>query len=147
MHELGYNYRITDIQCALGLSQMKQLNKFVSRRRKIWTHYNNKLEGIEGFQTPIERKNAHSAWHLYAAQANERDGLLEFLHDNGIGAHVMYIPVHRQPYYQKYFNCQKGDFPFAEAYFDKSIILPLYPSLKDTQVEHIAAQIKKFYQY
>jgi UDP-4-amino-4,6-dideoxy-N-acetyl-beta-L-altrosamine transaminase len=146
MHELGYNYRITDIQCALGLVQMERLDQFVTRRREIWTHYNNALEGIEGFQTPVEREGAQSAWHLYAAQADERDQLLRFLHDNGVGAHAMYIPVHLQPYYQEHFNYQVGDFPYSEAYFRKSIILPLYPSLTEVQAEYITNQVKKYYQ-
>lgn len=147
MHELGYNYRITDIQCALGLAQMERLDQFVTRRREIWAHYNDALEGIEGLQTPVEREDARSAWHLYVAQADERDDLLRFLHDNGVGAHAMYIPVHLQPYYQEHFNYQVGDFPCSEAYFGKSIILPLYPSLTDAQAEYIANQVKKYYQH
>jgi perosamine synthetase len=147
MHELGYNYRITDIQCALGLAQMERLDQFVTRRREIWAHYNDALEGIEGFHTPVERGYARSAWHLYAAQADEREELLRFLHDNGVGAHAMYIPVHLQPYYQEHFNYQVGDFPRSEAYFRKSIVLPLYPSLTDAQVKYIANQVKRYYQH
>ncbi|CAB1068232.1 Bacillosamine/Legionaminic acid biosynthesis aminotransferase PglE; 4-keto-6-deoxy-N-Acetyl-D-hexosaminyl-(Lipid carrier) aminotransferase [Olavius algarvensis Delta 1 endosymbiont] len=146
MHTLGYNYRITDFQCALGLAQMERLDQFVTRRREIWTQYSSALEGIEGFQIPVEREATRSAWHLYAAQADERDELLKFLHEKGIGAHAMYIPIHLQPYYQKHFSYEVGDFPYAEAYFKKSIILPLYPSLTDAQAEYITNQVKTYYQ-
>jgi len=146
MQELGYNYSITDIQCALGLAQMERLDQFVTRRREIWAYYNDALEGIVAFQTPIEREGSRSAWHLYAAQSAERDALLRFLHDNGVGAHAMYIPVHLQPYYQRHFSYQKGDFPYSETYFRKSIVLPLYPSLTDAQVEYITNQVKRYFQ-
>ena len=147
MHELGYNYRITDIQCALGISQMERLDQFVTRRREIWACYSVALEGIDGFQTPVERVGVRSAWHLYVAQSDERDELLKFLNDNGVGAHAMYIPVHLQPYYQEHFNYYAGDFPRSEAYFKKSIVLPLYPSLTDGQIEYITNQVKRYYQH
>lgn len=147
MHELGYNYRITDIQSALGLSQMEHLDKFITRRREIWSCYNEELDGIEGFQTPIEREDVQSAWHLYAAQTDHQNELISFLHENGVGAHAMYIPVHMQPYYQEHFKYREGDFPRSEAYFKKAIILPLYPSLTETQIQYITTQVKRFYQH
>ena len=144
MHELGYNYRITDFQCAMGLVQMQRLDEFVSKRREIWKYYNNKLSGIDGFQTPVEREGVRSAWHLYVAQVKRRDELLAYLHKNGIGAHAMYIPVHLQPYYQKNYGYQKGDFPKAEAYFDKCLVLPMYPAMTDDDVEKVIQEVEKF---
>ena len=146
MQDLGYNYRISDIQCALGLSQMENLGSFVRRRREVWSHYTDKLKDMADFQVPVENVDVHSAWHLYVAQAHERDALVTFLHENGVSAHAMYIPIPWQPYYQAHFDCREGDFPSAEVYFKRVVILPLYPSLTDVHVEHVVTTVKKFYQ-
>lgn len=146
MHELGYNYRLTDFQCALGLIQLKRLDEFIKRRREIWEYYTSELKDIEGFNTPIEREGVHSAWHLYVAQAEKRDDLFNYLSEKDIGAHAMYIPVHLQPYYQKNYGYKKGDFPKAEAYFKKCLVIPLFPALKDSEAEYIVKTIKTFYQ-
>ena len=145
MHQLGYNYRITDLQCAIGLTQMQRLDQFVAKRRKIWKFYNSKLAGIKGFKVPVESNGVRSAWHLYVAQATQRDELIAFLHKNGIGAHAMYFPIHLQPYYQKHFGYRKGDFPKAEAYFKKCLILPLFPTLQDTELKYIVDKVQSFY--
>jgi len=145
MQELGFNYRITDIQCSLGLVQLKRLPFFIRQRRRIWDYYQKRLSGIKGLTLPKERKGACSCWHLYAAQAEERDNLLMYLRSRGIGAHAMYIPVHLQPYYQKRFGYRRGDFPRAENYFDKSLILPLYPALTDEMLDYVIDAVKSFY--
>lgn len=146
MHELGYNYRLTDFQCALGLMQLRRLDGLVEKRRKIWEYYNSELSGIDGFSAPVEREGVQSAWHLYVAQVEKRDELFNCLRERDIGAHAMYIPVHLQPYYQKNYGYQKGDFPNAEAYFEKCLVLPLFPTLKDSEVEHIVKTVKSFFQ-
>ena len=145
MHELGYNYRLTDFQCALGLVQLRRLDEFIKRRREIWEYYTNELSEIDGFTVPIERESVRSAWHLYVAQVERRDELFNYLREKDIGAHAMYIPVHLQPYYQKKYGCKKGDFPNAEVYFDKCFVLPLFPTLKDSEAEYITKTIKAFY--
>ncbi len=145
MQELGFNYRITDIQCSLGLVQLKRLPFFIRQRRKIWDYYQDRLAGIEGLTLPKERNGVCSCWRLYAAQAKERDKLLMYLRSRGIGAHAMYIPVHLQPYYQKRFGYRRGDFPRAETYFDKSLILPLYPALTDEMLDYVIDAVKNFY--
>lgn len=146
MHELGYNYRLTDFQSALGLAQLKRLDGFIERRRDIWKYYNNELSGIDGFSAPVERAGVRSAWHLYVAQVERRDELFNYLREKDIGAHAMYIPVHLQPYYQKNFGYQNGDFPKAEAYFDKCLVLPLFPALKHSEVEYIVKTVRDFFQ-
>jgi len=146
MQELGFNYRITEIQCSLGLVQLKRLPFFIRQRRKIWDYYQDRLSGIEGLTLPKERNGACSCWHLYAAQAEERDKLMMYLRSRGIGAHAMYIPVHLQPYYQKRFGYRKGDFPRAETYFDKSLILPLYPAITDEMLDYVIDAVKNFYE-
>jgi len=146
MHELGYNYRLTDFQCALGLVQLKRLDDFIKRRREIWEYYTSELTIIDGFNTPVERENVSSAWHLYVGQVEKRDELFNYLRAKDIGAHAMYIPVHLQPYYQKNFGYKKGDFPKAETYFDKCLVLPLFPALKDSEAEYIVKTVKDFFQ-
>ena len=146
MQELGYNYRLTDFQSALGLAQLKRLDEFIERRREIWKYYTSELSEIVGFTVPIERKGVRSAWHLYVAQVERRDELFNYLREKDIGAHAMYLPVHLQPYYQKKFGYQKGDFPNAEAYFERCLVLPLFPTLKDSEAEYIVKTVKTFYQ-
>ena len=146
MQELGYNYRLTDFQCALGLVQLRRLDEFIKRRREIWEYYTNELSEIDGFTVPIEKNNARSAWHLYVAQVKRRDELFNYLRERNIGAHAMYIPVHLQPYYQKNFGYKKGDFPKAEAYFEKCLVLPMFPALKDSGTEYIVKTVKDFFQ-
>lgn len=146
MHELGYNYRLTDFQSALGLAQLKRLDGFIERRRDIWKYYTSELSEIDGFTVPVEREGVRSAWHLYAAQVERRDELFNYLRERDIGAHAMYIPLHLQPYYQKNYGYRKGDFPNAEAYFDKCLVLPLFPALKDSELEYIVKTVKGFFQ-
>jgi len=146
MHELGYNYRLTDFQCALGLVQLRRLDEFIKHRRKVWKYYTNELSEIDGFTVPIERENVRSAWHLYVAQVERRDELFTYLREKDIGAHAMYIPVHLQPYYQQNFGYKEGDFPKAEAYFEKCLVLPMFPALKDSGTEYIVKTVKDFFQ-
>ena len=146
MQELGYNYRLTDFQCALGLIQLKRLDEFIELRRGIWKYYTNELSEIDGFTVPIERENVRSAWHLYVAQVERRDELFTYLREKDIGAHAMYIPVHLQPYYQQNFGYKEGDFPKAEAYFEKCLVLPMFPALKDSGTEYIVKTVKDFFQ-
>ena len=146
MHELGYNYRLTDFQCALGLIQLKRLDEFIKRRREIWKYYTTELAEVDSFDTPVEREEASSAWHLYVAQVEKRDELFSYLREKDIGAHAMYIPVHLQPYYQKNFGYKKGDFRKAETYFEKCLVLPMFPALKDSVIEYIIKTVKDFFQ-
>ena len=145
MQALGYNYRITDIQCALGLVQMNQLDEFILKRRNIWQRYNEALKDIDNFIIPLEKEGVRSAWHLYAAKTSFRDALLKFLRENNIGAHAMYIPVHLQPWYRNHFGYKKGDYPVSENYFETCIILPIFPDLTMDEQEFIIEQIKKFF--
>jgi len=92
MQELGYNYRLTDFQCALGLVQLKRLDEFIKRRSEIWKYYTTELTEIDGFNTPVEREGVCSAWHLYVAQVERRDEPFNYLRERDIGAHAMYIP-------------------------------------------------------
>lgn len=138
MKDLGFNYRITDFQCALGISQLKRLNSFLSERRKIVRDYEKLFSEIDRVETPQDYSDAKSAWHIYPIKvknASSRKKVFNFLRKNGIGVQVHYIPVHLQDYYRKNYGYKKGDYPEAEKYYAGAITLPLYPGMtaKDTK--------------
>ncbi len=142
--DLGFNYRITDIQCALGLSQFKKLDKFISMRHDIAKKYNNSFLDLD-IVTPYQSPDAYSALHLYpiqVADASERKEVFEFLRENNIGVNVHYIPVYWQPYYQK-LGFKVGLCPDAEKYYARSISLPMYPKLINKQIEYVVEKIKE----
>lgn len=144
MQELGYNYRITDIQCALGISQMKKLGKFVKRRREIAASYNKRLRNITGYILPVQKEYACSSWHLYPLQLKEnvvsaKKKIFSNLKKSGIGVQVHYIPVYMHPYYLKQ-GYKKGICPNAEAWYKREISIPIYPAMNKS---HINTVIKK----
>lgn len=139
MQMLGYNYRITDFQCALGLSQLKKLDKFVSRRREIVEMYNGAFKDITQILTPFEKNGVKSAYHLYVIRL-KNISRLEFyniLRAKDILCQVHYIPVHLQPYYKKELGYKEGNYPEAEEYYKEAISLPLYPKMSDSDVAHV----------
>ncbi len=148
MQELGFNYRITDIQCALGLSQLKKLDSFVERRRVIAVRYNEAFKGIEPVKIPYELEYAQSSYHLYTLQVDfdrinkSRTDFVEELKMKGVGTQVHYVPVHLQPYYKKHFDYREGDYPNAESYYRRTISLPLYPAMTDEDVEKVIRAVK-----
>lgn len=136
---LGFNYRITDIQCALGLSQLKRLDSFVARRREIVAAYNEAFWGHGSLFSPFERPGAYSSWHLYMLGFRGIDRGIAFdrLREKGLGVNVHYIPVHLQPYYRKRFGTAAGDFPCAEAYYREAVTLPLFASMSEDDVRYV----------
>jgi len=147
MQLLGYNYRMTDIQAALGLSQLKKLDKFVDRRRKIAALYNQHFEGNRFFDIPIEKDYAYHSYHLYPIRLkdnykNRRSEVFSKLRENGIGIQVHYIPVYFHPYYEK-LGYKKGVSPLAEDFYLREISLPIYFELSDDDVSFVASQIFK----
>jgi len=138
MHYLGYNYRLTDIQCALGLSQLRKLDKFIKRRRQIAQIYNKELSKLDGIELPVGKKGVKSARHLYTIRikGNKRRKIFEALRKRGIGVHLHYIPVYLQPYYQQ-LGYRKGACPVAENYYNRAITLPLYPKMRDKDVKSV----------
>ncbi len=146
MQELGLNYRLTDIQAALGLSQLKKIDKFIRLRKKITERYQKELSGIPGIILPTEEKNKKSSWHLYPIRlgdelADKRDAIFKQLREAGIGVHVHYLPVYWHPYYRK-LGYKKGLCPNAEAWHRSVISFPIYPSLKKTDQEKIIRVFK-----
>jgi len=147
MHELGFNYRMTELQGALGVSQFKRLDYFVKRRREIVDLYQELFKGDERFELLQEKEFAKSAYHLCPllinldkVSMNKRE-IFDALWKRGLRLQIHYIPVHTQPYYQK-LGFKYGDFPNAEKYYKRTISLPLYVKLSDGDVRNIAEIVK-----
>lgn len=149
MQFLGFNYRLTDIHAALGLSQLSKLKKFVKRRREIVSKYNKAFANLSYFQTPKENPGVLSAFHLYVSQIDfealgkTRKEVVMELHRQGIGTQVHYIPVHWHPYYAQTYGYRKGDLPVMEKYYQAALSLPLYPQLTDAEVNHVIKHVRR----
>ncbi|MBS0000579.1 MAG: UDP-4-amino-4,6-dideoxy-N-acetyl-beta-L-altrosamine transaminase [Cyclobacteriaceae bacterium] len=144
MQELGYNYRITDFQCALGISQLKRADENLARRKKIAEKYTEAFAGFDFIKTPAIRNNVSHAWHLYVIQVPDRKGLYDYLRSQQIFTQVHYIPVHLQPYY-KNLGWKKGDFPNAEKYYEQCLSIPMYAGLTDDEQSYTIRKILEFY--
>lgn len=138
--ELGFNYRLTDMQAALGLSQLRRLDEFLAQRRHLVRRYATLLGGLP-FTLPAA--DEESAWHLYPIRiaAERRRAVFETLQASGIGAQVHYIPIHLQPYYRM-LGFDPGDFPAAEAYYAEALSLPLYPALTEDDQDRVCAVLR-----
>ncbi len=141
--ELGYNYRITDIQCALGISQMKRLDQFAAHRRKLAHRYDEAFAGCKDIVTPYQHPDCLSSYHLYMIQvpAEHIREIFENLRNKGIGVNVHYIPVYKLPYYQQH-GYQGTCCPNAEAFYAKAITLPLYADMTEEQVDYVVECVK-----
>lgn len=140
--DLGYNYRMTDIQAALGTSQAKRLPEFLSRRRTLAARYEKLLTALP-VTSQLQHPSTLSAYHLYPirVQGTEtRKTIFDALRGKGIGVNVHYIPVHTQPYYRR-LGFTWGDFPAAEAYYREAISLPMFPGLTDAQQDYVVASL------
>lgn len=139
MTELGYNYRITDFQCALGSSQLKKLNTWIAKRNKCaqaYTDFFNHRQDINII--PLTRRaDVLHAYHLYVVRHPQRDKAFRALRAQGIGANVHYIPVHLHPYYREHLGTHEGLCPVAEAAYDEILTLPLWPGMTDRDVERV----------
>ncbi len=149
MHELGYNYRITDFQCALGSSQLRKLDKFIQKRTEIANWYNEQFFDDERFIVPYVPQNYTHAYHLYPLQIKfeqlsiSKKDFFERMKENNIILQVHYIPVHTQPYYKKNFGFSEWNFPVAERFYLNEVSIPIYPLLEKEDVEYIAMKIKQ----
>lgn len=142
MHELGYNYRLSDILAALGISQLDRAEEGVRKRNEIAKKYNKAFEEYD-IVTPIVDNRFYHAYHLYIIQVKNRKGLFEFLSYNNIYTQVHYIPVHLQPYYKK-LGWKRGDFPIAEDYYEKCLSIPIYPTLSNKEQNNIIDKVINF---
>jgi UDP-4-amino-4,6-dideoxy-N-acetyl-beta-L-altrosamine transaminase len=143
MRNLGFNYRITDFQCALGISQLKKINAFIKRRKQIAHRYNEFFKDKGGITVPFIDDNASSSWHLYALKVNyryfgvSRTQLMHALMQHNIGTQVRYIPVYRQPFYKARFHLDRSDFPQSESYYERALSIPIFAALADNQIDYI----------
>jgi UDP-4-amino-4,6-dideoxy-N-acetyl-beta-L-altrosamine transaminase len=148
--ELGFNYRITDLQAALGLSQLGKLEGFIARRHELAARYDRLLADLP-LSLPSAQPGAQSAWHLYVVRLqleritlNHRE-VFEALRAAGIGVNLHYIPLHLQPYYRE-LGFTEGDFPEAERYYAQAISLPMFAALTDEQQDYVAEQLRQLVQ-
>jgi dTDP-4-amino-4,6-dideoxygalactose transaminase len=144
--ELGYNYRLTDIQAALGLSQAKRIDSYVARRTQLAHKYDEALADLPVVR-PWQDSRASSSWHLYVLQLatgqmkkTQRE-VFENLRHAGIGVNLHYIPVHLQPFYQQ-LGSRPGDLPEAEAYYRRAITLPLFPGLRSDELDFVVDHLR-----
>ena len=147
---LGFNYRITDLQCALGLSQLARVESFVQKRNEIANKYHELLQNLPLILPKIQSERL-SSFHLYTIQIDSlrtnktRLEVFEFLKESGVGVQVHYIPIHCQPYCKKKFRFKLGDFPNAEEYYHKTITLPIYPGLAEKSQLEIIKLLRTIY--
>lgn len=147
--DLGFNYRMTDIQAALGINQMDRLDGYVARRHAIADRYSDLLRDLP-LTTLIQRPESYSAYHLFIIrlgldriQLTHRQ-IFEFMRGKGIGVNLHYIPVNLQPFYRNR-GFSAGDFPYAEKYYHEAMSLPMYPMLTNQQQDHVAASLKEIF--
>lgn len=149
IQSLGYNYRMTDMSAALGLSQLAKIDSFIKKRRAIWNRYNAAFAKVEGLILPKEKEGVFSAWHLYTLRfkkgyiKNDRKTIFNKLREMGIGVQVHFIPIHLHSLYKNKFGYKKGDFPIAEKYYEEEISLPLFPKLTDREQKVVINSVLK----
>ena len=146
---LGFNYRLTDVACALGLSQLKKLEANLSRQREIATRYASALQGLTAITLPVARDHVKPAWHLYPIRLNQekinapRAEIFRALRAENIGVNVHYIPVHLHRYYHDRYGYRAGDFPVAENAYERLISIPMFHGMTDQDVEDVINAVHK----
>ena len=143
MRELGYNYRMTEFQAALGISQLKRAEEGLKRRHEIATKYSEVFKNIKEISTPKVSDDIFHAYHLYVIQVGNRKGLYDYLVSNNIFVQIHYIPVHLQPYYKE-LGWKLGDMPVAEDYYQHCLSLPMYPTLTREEQDFVIEKVKEF---
>lgn len=143
MQDLGFNYRLTDFQAALGVSQLDRADAGLARRQEIARKYDEAFKGIKEIKTPKRASDIFHAFHLYIIQIEDRKGLYDFLHEQGVYAQVHYVPLHLMPYYQALGN-KPGDLPVVEDYYEHCLSLPMFPTLTDEEQDYVIAKVKEY---
>jgi dTDP-4-amino-4,6-dideoxygalactose transaminase len=147
VHEAGYKYNFTDLQAAMGLVQLKKCDAMCEARRRIAARYSSAFRAVEALEVPSVLDDRSTSWHLYVLRLRlerlriDRDEFIRSLAQRGIRASVHFIPLHLQPYYQKAFGYRPGNFPKAEGEYARSISLPIYPTMKEGEVEYVIAAV------
>ena len=150
MVDLGYNFRLSDLQCALGISQLKKLPGFLKARIEIAKRYDNAFEDLENITPLLIKEQRQSAYHLYVVKSEfesfgwTRSEFFKKMHRAGIGVNVHYIPVHLHPFYRKHFKTKIGLCPIAESAYKKIVSLPIFPQMTKDDVNHVIQMIREF---
>ncbi|PWB52448.1 MAG: UDP-4-amino-4,6-dideoxy-N-acetyl-beta-L-altrosamine transaminase [Candidatus Methanoperedenaceae archaeon] len=147
MKYLGRNYRMTDFQAALGISQLKKLDFFIKKRMELVSMYNELIGDIEFIRLPCVKNNVRHAWHIYTVLLEgsiDRDEFFKHMRTSGIGVNVHYIPAYRHSYYIRNFDINRDDYPVAEDVFSRIITLPLYSRMGNDKLEYVCNSIKKY---
>ena len=145
MRDLGFNYRLSDVHCALGLSQLDRLETFIDRRREVAARYSSALADLEKLILPVERQGSSSSWHLYVVQVADetrRRPFFDELRRLGLGVQVHYLPVYYHPYYQG-LGYRKGICPVAEERYRRSVSLPIFPAMTDDDLDSAIERVRK----
>jgi UDP-4-amino-4,6-dideoxy-N-acetyl-beta-L-altrosamine transaminase len=143
-HDLGFNYRLTDVQAALGRSQLRRLDVFIARRREIASLYLEAFSDVGALTLPMARSDVEPAWHLFVVRVSDparRRAFFERLRENGIGVQVHYIPVHHHPYYRG-LGYERGICPVAEDYSSRALSLPLFPQMTPDEVQRVIDAVR-----
>lgn len=143
MQDLGFNYRLTDFQAALGVSQLRRADEGLARRQEIAARYDAAFAGNPAIATPFRADDIFHAFHLYIIRVADRKGLYDFLRENGIYAQVHYVPLHTMPYYKSLGN-KEGDLPVVEEYYRHCLSLPMYPTLREEEQDYVISKVKEF---
>ena len=145
----GYNFRITDFQCALGISQLEKLDRFIARRREIAARYDKAFADMPESITPQEAEDVKAVYHIYIIQLRTellkagRREIFDALRAENIGVNVHYMPLHLHPFYQREFGYKKGDYPKAEQYYERAITLPAFPRMTDKDIDDVITATRK----
>jgi perosamine synthetase len=142
MTELGFNYRLTDFQCALGLSQLRKLTGWIELRQELAAHYDEAFAAVDGIAPLALRSGASHAYHLYVVQVANRDEAFAGLRERGIGVNVHYVPVHLHPFYRERFGTGPGLCPVAESAYERILSLPLFPQLGADDAAFVVAALR-----
>jgi UDP-4-amino-4,6-dideoxy-N-acetyl-beta-L-altrosamine transaminase len=147
MKELGRNYRMTDFQAALGISQLKKLDMFIEMRRSLAERYNNVLKDTSWISLPVTSPQVKHAWHIFTILLQKkisRDAFFKYMRSANIGVNVHYIPVYRHTYYQRVLPVRMEDYPITEEVFRRIITIPLHPKITDSEFEYITKTIESY---
>ncbi len=150
MHEVGFNYRITDFQCAMGSNQLKKLDRFIQQRRDIARKYDESFSKIHSLIIPETQSSIEHAYHLYPLQIDfetldiKKIDFFNKMKMSGVNLQVHYVPIHLQPFYKKKYGFNNGDFPIAENFYRNEVSLPIFPDLLIDDVSMVINNILEF---
>jgi len=145
--EPGFKYNMTDLQAALGIAQLKKVEWLWEKRKTIARRYTEAFSSADQIMTPVITRDRETAWHLYVIKLNveglriDRNAFGEKLREKGIETSVHFIPLHRHPYYKKTFGHDERDFPNAEWIYERSLSLPIYPSMTDQEISYVIENV------